>query len=147
MPCEGVNLDAGIVLWSVLLNFAVAFVPKNARRVPFAMLGIAADRASQGSRAMPSYVMLANWTDQGVRSIDDLPKRIDQAKRLLGDMGGQFSSLHMTMGAYDLIGIYDAPDDAVAVRFTLMIEKMGNLRTTSLKAFPEQALREIVRSI
>ena len=96
---------------------------------------------------MPSYVMLANWTDQGVRSIDDLPKRIDQAKRLLGDMGGQFSSLHMTMGAYDLIGIYDAPDDAVAVRFTLMIEKMGNLRTTSLKAFPEQALREIVRSI
>lgn len=96
---------------------------------------------------MPSYVMLANWTDQGVRSIDDLPKRIDQAKRLLGDMGGQFSSLHMTMGAYDLIGIYDAPDDAVAVRFTLMIEKMGNLRTTSLKAFPEQALREIVRSL
>ena len=96
---------------------------------------------------MPSYVMLANWTDQGVRSIDDLPKRIDQAKRLLGDMGGQFSSLHMTMGAYDLIGIYDAPDDAVAVRFTLLIEKMGNLRTTSLKAFPEQALREIVRSI
>lgn len=96
---------------------------------------------------MPSYVMLANWTDQGVRSIDDLPKRIDQAKRLLGDMGGQFSSLHMTMGAYDLIGIYDAPDDAVAVRFTLLTEKMGNLRTTSLKAFPEQALREIVRSI
>ena len=96
---------------------------------------------------MPSYVMLANWTDQGVRSIDDLPKRIDQAKRLIADMGGQFNSLHMTMGAYDLIGIYDAPDDAVAVRFTLMIEKMGNLRTTSLKAFPEQVLREIVKSI
>ena len=129
------------------LNFAVAFVPKNARRLPFARLRTTADLAFQGSRAMPSYVMLANWTDQGVRSIDDLPKRIDQAKRLLGDMGGQFSSLHMTMGAYDLIGIYDAPDDAVAVRFTLLIEKMGNLRTTSLKAFPEQALREIVRSI
>ena len=96
---------------------------------------------------MPSYVMLASWTDQGVRSIGELPKRIDQAKRLLADMGGAFSSLHMTMGAYDLIGIYDAPDDAVAVRFTLMIEKMGNLRTTSLKAFPEQALREIVKSI
>ena len=96
---------------------------------------------------MPSYVMLMRWTDQGVRTIGDLPKRIDSAKRLLADMGGQFHSLHMTMGEYDLIGIYDAPDDAVAVRFTLMIEKLGHTRTTSLKAFPEQALREIVKSI
>jgi uncharacterized protein with GYD domain len=96
---------------------------------------------------MPSYVMLARWTDQGVRSIGDVPKRIDQAKRLLADMGGQFNSLHMTMGEYDLVGIYEAPDDAVAVRYTLMIEKLGNVRTTSLKAFPEQALREIVRSL
>ncbi len=96
---------------------------------------------------MPSYVMLAKWTDQGVRSIGELPKRIDQAKRLLADMGGQFISLHMTMGEYDLVGIYDAPDDAVALRFTLMLQKQGNARTTSMKAFPEQALREIVKSI
>ncbi len=96
---------------------------------------------------MPSYVMLAKWTDQGVRNIGELPKRIDQSKRLLADMGGQFHTLHMTMGEYDLVGVYDAPDDAVALRFTLMIQKLGNARTTSLKAFPEQALREIVKSI
>lgn len=96
---------------------------------------------------MPSYVMLANWTDQGVRNVTDLPKRIDAAKRMLADMGGQFNSLHATMGAYDLVGIYDAPDDAVALRFTMMLQKMGNARTTSLKAFPETALREIAKSI
>lgn len=96
---------------------------------------------------MPSYVMLMRWTDQGVRNIGDLPKRLDSAKKLLADMGGQFTSLHMTMGEYDLVGIYDAPDDAVAVRYTLMLEKLGNVRTTSLKAFPEQALREIARSL
>jgi hypothetical protein len=54
---------------------------------------------------MPSYVMLVNWTDQGVRAICDLPKRIDAAKRMLKDMGGHFTSLHATMGAYDLVGI------------------------------------------
>ena len=96
---------------------------------------------------MPSYVMLANWTDQGVRAVSELPKRIDQAKRLLSEMGGQFTSLHATMGEYDLVGIYDAPDDAVALRFTMMLQKLGNARTTSMKAFPEQALREIVKSI
>ena len=70
---------------------------------------------------MPTYVMLANWTEQGMRSIGDSPRRVDAAKKTLEEMGGQFRSVYMTMGAYDLIMIYDAPDDAVAARFTLMV--------------------------
>ena len=68
---------------------------------------------------MPTYVMLANWTDQGMRAIGDSPRRVDTAKKTLEEMGGQFRSVYMTMGMYDLIMIYDAPDDAVAARFTL----------------------------
>ena len=96
---------------------------------------------------MPTYVMLANWTDQGMRAINDSPKRIDTAKKTLEEMGGQFRSVYMMMGAYDLLMIYDAPDDAVAARFTLMLGKLGNVRTTSLKAFPEEAYRQIVNSL
>jgi uncharacterized protein with GYD domain len=51
------------------------------------------------------------------------------------------------MGTYDMIMIYDAPDDAVAARFTLMLDRLGNVRTTSLKAFPEEAFRQIVNTI
>jgi uncharacterized protein with GYD domain len=97
--------------------------------------------------AMPTYVMLANWTDQGMRAIHDSPKRIDTAKKTLEEMGGQFRSVYMTMGVYDLLMIYDAPDDAVAARFTLMLGKLGNVRTTSLKAFPEEAYRQIINTI
>jgi uncharacterized protein with GYD domain len=96
---------------------------------------------------MPTYVMLANWTDQGMRAISDSPKRIDAAKKTMEEMGGQFRSIYMTMGAHDLVMIYDAPDDAVAARFTLMLGKLGNVRTTSLKAFPEEAYRQIVNSL
>ena len=96
---------------------------------------------------MPTYVMLANWTDQGMRAINDSPKRIDAAKKTMEEMGGQFRSIYMTMGAHDLVMIYDAPDDAVAARFTLMLGKLGNVRTTSLKAFPEEAYRQIVKSL
>ncbi len=96
---------------------------------------------------MSSYVMLAKWTEQGARSVAEVPKRIDAARKLLEDMGGDFKSLHMTMGEYDLVVIYEAPDDAVAARFILLLGKAGNLRTTSLKAFPEQAMREIINSI
>jgi uncharacterized protein with GYD domain len=96
---------------------------------------------------MPTYVMLANWTDQGMRAINDSPRRIDAAKKSLEEMGGQFRSIYMTMGVYDLIMIYDAPDDAVAARFTLMLGKLGNVRTASLKAFPEEAFRQIVNTL
>src|SRR5580658_2535143 len=96
---------------------------------------------------MPTYIMLANWTDQGVRSIDDSPKRVDAARKALEDMGGRFLSTYMTMGDYDLIITYDALDDAVAARFTLMLGKLGNVRTTTLKAFPEEAYRQIVNSL
>ena len=96
---------------------------------------------------MPTYVMLANWTDQGARQVKDSPKRVDTARKALTEMGGEFKSLYMTMGDYDLIVIYEAPDDAVAARFTLLLGQMGSVRTRTLKAFPEAAYREIIHSL
>ncbi|MGE0224368.1 MAG: GYD domain-containing protein [Acetobacteraceae bacterium] len=96
---------------------------------------------------MSTYVMLANWTDQGLKTIGDGARRVDAAKKMLEEMGGQFRSLYMTMGEFDMVGVYDAPDDAVAARFTLMLSRIGNVRTTSMKAFPEEAYRQIVNSL
>ena len=96
---------------------------------------------------MPTYVILANWTDHGIQAISDCPKRIEAAKRLLSEMGGQIKTILMTMGGYDLVVIYEAPDDAVSARFTLMLGRLGNVRTTSMKAFSEEALLHIVESI
>ena len=96
---------------------------------------------------MPTYVMLANWTDQGARQIKESPKRVEAAKKQLTEMGGEFKSFYMTMGQYDLLVIYEAPDDAVAARFTLLLGQMGAVRTTTMKAFPEAAYREIMNSL
>ena len=51
------------------------------------------------------------------------------------------------MGDCDLVAIYEAPDDAVAARFSLMLGMLGSVRTKTLKAFPEAAYREIVASL
>ena len=96
---------------------------------------------------MPTYVMLANWTDQGARQVRESPRRVDTAKKALTEMGGEFKALYMTMGDYDLIIVYEAPDDAVAARFTLVLGMMGAVRTRTLKAFPEAAYREIINSL
>ncbi|SEG18078.1 GYD domain-containing protein [Bosea lathyri] len=96
---------------------------------------------------MTTYIMLANWTDNGARNVKDSPTRLDAAKKALGGMGGEFKSFFMTMGEYDLVAVYEAPDDAVAARFCLQLAMQGSIRTRTLKAFPEAAYREIVRSV
>ena len=96
---------------------------------------------------MPTYVMLANWTDQGARQVKESPKRVETARRALVEMGGEFKSFYMTLGEYDLIVTYEAPDDAVAARFSLLLGQMGSARTRTLKAFPEAAYREIIHSL
>jgi uncharacterized protein with GYD domain len=96
---------------------------------------------------MATYIMLANWTDQGARSVKDSPRRLDAARKVLNEMGGDFKSFFLTMGDYDLVVIYEASDDAVAARFTLRLGMIGNVRTQTLKAFPEAAYREIIASL
>ena len=96
---------------------------------------------------MPTYIALANWTDQGARQVKESPQRVESARKLLAEMGGSLNTLYMTMGDYDLVIIYDAPDDAVAARFTLLLGQMGTVRTRTMKAFPEAAYREIIHSL
>src|SRR5919202_4773060 len=66
-----------------------------------------------------TYIALVNWTDQGAKSVKDSARCFDAAKKMLQDMGGDFKAVFMTMGEYDLVIVYEAPDDAVAARFTL----------------------------
>jgi uncharacterized protein with GYD domain len=62
-------------------------------------------------------------------------------------MDGEFKSFYLTMGDYDMVAIYEAPDDAVAARFSLQLGMLGTVRTRTLKAFPEAAYREIINSL
>ena len=96
---------------------------------------------------MTTYVMLANWTDQGALKVKDSPNRLDAAKKLLTEMSGEFKFFFLTMGDFDIVAIYEAPDDAVAARFSLQMGMQGNIRTRTLKAFPETAYREIIKSL
>ena len=96
---------------------------------------------------MTTYIMLATWTDQGAQHVKDSPRRLDMAKKALKNMDGEFKSFFLTMGDYDIVAVYEAPDDAVAARFNLQLGMLGNIRTRTLKAFPEAAYREIITSL
>lgn len=96
---------------------------------------------------MPTYIMLANWTGRGAQQVKESPRRMDAAKKALADMGGAMKAFYMTLGQYDLVAVYEAPDDAVAARFTLLLGQLGSVRTQTLKAFPEAAYHQIIASL
>jgi uncharacterized protein with GYD domain len=96
---------------------------------------------------MTTYIVLLNWTERGIQEVKKSPQRLDAAKKLLKDMGGEIKTVYMTMGEYDLVIVCEASDDAVAARFVLQLGMLGNVRTRTLKAFPEAAYREIIASL
>ena len=96
---------------------------------------------------MGTYVLLANYTDQGIRNIKDSPTRAEAARKAIRDMGGDMTGLYLTMGAYDLVVILEAPSDEVVAKFVLTLGALGNVRTTTLKAFTEAEFGEIVGAL
>ncbi len=96
---------------------------------------------------MGTYIALINYTDQGIRNIKDSPKRAEAARKALQDLGGDMTGLFLTLGAYDLIAILEAPSDEVIARFVMTLGAQGNVRTTTLKAFTESEYKEIIAAL
>ncbi|MEX2200845.1 MAG: GYD domain-containing protein [Dongiaceae bacterium] len=96
---------------------------------------------------MPKYIMLANWTNQGVQNIKDSPKRLAAAKVTAKAFGGRLEGFYMTMGTHDMVLVADMPSDDAMAKFILTVSHAGNVRTTSLKAFTESEYQEIVASL
>ena len=96
---------------------------------------------------MPTYITLFNWTDQGIRDVKGSPQRQHRFEESLGQAGGRLIELYMTMGAYDFVGVWEAPDAAAAARAMLTLESAGNVRTTTLTAFPSEQAEQIIGSL
>ena len=96
---------------------------------------------------MPTYISLISYTDQGIRNIKDSPKRLDAAKKLLKGLGGELKGFYLTLGQYDIVTIAEAPSDDAMAKFVLTLSSAGNVRTTSLKAFPEVEYRKIIQGL
>ena len=96
---------------------------------------------------MPTYIMLLKLTDQGIKNVRESPSRQDAARELARKFGVEWKSIHMTMGDYDFVNIVEAPDDQAIAKYALSLGALGNIRTTTLKAFPEAEYREILQAL
>jgi uncharacterized protein with GYD domain len=95
---------------------------------------------------MPHYIILFNFTDQGIRNIKDTIKRAEAFKNSVQKDGGKFVSEYYTFGKYDVVTIVEVPNDETMMSIMLSTGSLGNVRSETLKAFPmEEAVKVIDR--
>ena len=96
---------------------------------------------------MPTYVVLINFTDQGIRNVKQTTQRTDHGGEIAEKHGLKLEQAYWTVGPYDMVAVFEAPDDAAMSAHLLEIGSLGNIRTTTLRAYDEQEMSGILQRI
>ena len=96
---------------------------------------------------MAMYVSLLQFTDQGIRNVKDTIKRGAAATAEAEKMGVKVTNSFWTMGAYDVVLLLDAPDDATMTAFALKVASLGNVKTQTMRAFGKDEMESILAKV
>ena len=93
---------------------------------------------------MVTYVVLAKFTEQGVRNVKDSPKRADAFKEMAKTFGVTVKEIVWTQGRYDIVTLVEAPDESATMSLNLSLAALGNVRTETMRAFSATEMTKIV---
>ena len=93
---------------------------------------------------MPTYIVLGQFTDQGIRNVKETTKRAQALKDMAKKFGATVNAVYWTLGQYDIATIVDAPDDASVNALLLSVGALGNVRTQTLRAFSADEMGQIL---
>ena len=92
---------------------------------------------------MATYIVLANWSPQGIVKVKDSPERTEKGRQLIKSMGGELKAFYLVMGQYDHVWVVEAPDDETMARICLTIGSQANVRTVTMRAWTEDEYRKL----
>jgi uncharacterized protein with GYD domain len=96
---------------------------------------------------MATYLVLINFTEQGIRNIKDSPKRAAAAAKLARDFGLEIRDIFWTLGAFDGAVLIEAPNDQAITSWALKLGSLGNVRTQTLRAFRANEIENILAKV
>jgi uncharacterized protein with GYD domain len=96
---------------------------------------------------MPTFILSLNWTDQGIRSVKDAPKRAEASKELARKVGVEIKEVYLTSGDNDLVIIVDAPNGDNVAKFALALGALGNVRTRTARAWPQSEFQKLISEL
>jgi uncharacterized protein with GYD domain len=93
---------------------------------------------------MANYVAFMKWTDQGIRNYRDTVARAEAYRGTVERAGGRLVQMLWIAGEYDLVAFLEAPDDETAALLAFQLSALGNVRTTTMRAFTADAMKQII---
>ncbi len=96
---------------------------------------------------MPNFICYLNWTDEGAKDVKNLAERHDRGQSLAASLGGKVVGAYVTTGEHDVVVILDMPDGDAMTKFALSVGARGQARTTTVRAFPQEEISQIVSSL
>jgi uncharacterized protein with GYD domain len=96
---------------------------------------------------MPTFMVSLNWTDQGVRTVKDAPKRAQASRELAKKVGVEIKQVYLTSGEDAVLIIVDSPNGDNVAKFALALGSQGNVRTRTARAWPESEFQKLISEL
>lgn len=93
---------------------------------------------------MATFIGLVSFTDQGVRNVKDTTKRAETVKQMAAKAGVKLKDIYWTLGQYDLVSIWEAPDAETLLPLLFALGAQGNVRTQTLRAFNAEEVGKVI---
>src|SRR2546430_11239877 len=93
---------------------------------------------------MPTFIVLGNFTDQGIRNVKETTKRAEAFKALARKVGASVKDLYWTMGQYDLVTVVEAADEETVTSLLLSAVALGNIRSQTRRGFSAEEMAKIL---
>ncbi len=93
---------------------------------------------------MATFVVLATFSDQGIKNVKQTIERADAFKQMATKAGATIKELYWTLGSRDIVAICEAPDDETATVLSLSVASRGNVRSETLRAFSFDEMTKIL---
>ena len=96
---------------------------------------------------MPMFILSLSWTDQGIRSVKEAPKRAQASRELAKKLGIDIKEVYLTSGDADLLAIVDTPNGDNVAKFALALGAQGNVRTRTARAWPQSEFQKLISEL
>jgi len=81
---------------------------------------------------MATFISTVRFTAQGIQGVNETTRRAAALKATAKKMGVKVVSLYWTLGAFDGLIVFEAPDDETATALMLNVGALGNVQTTTV---------------
>ena len=96
---------------------------------------------------MATFISNVQFTEQGLKAIGETTKRAASLKTMAKKLGIKISNIYWTLGTYDGLIIYEADDDEAATALMLRVSSLGNVHTSTTRAFNTAEMDKILAKI